>query len=193
MLTAIKIDASKIDSQERLDKINRVQEEMHTILNSSIFRDQVYKMKKHGERSKYKNYTNAQIYALLMEGSEEHSPGVDYEWDIFISGYFSWKRVIGYMVRGSKLINVNTRYFDQRSTCLVGSNITHEQGHHLGFSHDFRATKDRPFSICYQLNECYEYAYYKLFGKQVNTVRVCSRSWKSLWLKKTCRWKEIYE
>lgn len=193
MLKAIEIDASRIKYQERLDKINRTQEEMHTVLNSSIFRDQVYKMKKHGERSKFKDYSNAQIYAMLMQGAEEHKPDVDNVWNIYLSGYFSWRKVVGYMKRGVKYIFMNYQYFDKRTTCKIGSFFTHEQGHHLGFSHDFWATEERPFSICYQLNRCYEYAYYKLFGKQLNMVRVCNRSWKTLWLIPRCSWVEIYE
>jgi len=193
MLKAIVIDAKKIKSQERLDKIRTVQEEMHMVLNSSIFRDQVYKMQKHGEKSKYKDYTNAQIYAMLMEGAEEHKPDVDYIWNIWLAGYFSLKKVVGYMNIGKKWLHMNFRYFDTMSTCRVGSFFTHEQGHHLGFRHDFWRTALRPFSICYQLNKAYEYSYYKLRGKQISKVKVCYRPWKYLKLKKICTWKEIYE
>ena len=127
-----------------------------------------------------------------MNGAEVLDPVIDNEWDIFIDGYFSMKRVIGYTMRNIKTIFVNTKYFDTRHKALVGSNIVHEYGHKLGFSHDFRATADRPFSICYQLNLCYEAAYSKIYNVYPEIKTVCKRNWKFLWLKKTCYRVEVW-
>lgn len=192
MITKINIDASKIDTEERYQKIQDVALELHTVINSKIFMDQVLKMRKHGERSKYKDYSNMEIYRMIMNGAETLDPVVDNEWDIFIDDYFSWKRVIGYTMRNIKTIFVNTRYFDSRPRVLCGSNIVHEYGHKLGFSHDFRATAVRPFSICYQLNNCYEVAYRKIFNMKPIKKTVCKRSWKSLWLRRVCREIEVW-
>lgn len=192
MITKINIDASKIDTEERYQKIQDVAFEIHTVLNSTIFRDLVMKMKKHGERSKYKDYSNAEIYQILMKGAETLDPVEDYEWDIYIDDYFSLKRVIGYTKRNIKTIFVNTRFFDTRHRALCGSNIVHEQSHKLGFSHDFRSTKDRPFSVSYQLNICYEKAFSKIYNIYPEVKVICRRSWKYLWLKKICTREEIW-
>lgn len=187
MVTKINIDASKIDTDQRYEKIQDIAFEIHTVINSKIFMDQVLKMKKFGERSKYKDYTNMEIYQILMKGSETLEPVEDNEWDIYIDDYFSWKRVIGYTKKNIKTIFINTRFFDKRHRALCGSNIVHEYGHKLGFSHDFRATKDRPFSICYQLNKAYEAAYSKIYNTYPSSRFICKRSWKYLWIKKTCQ------
>jgi len=62
MITRINIDATRIDTGERKQKLERVTMEMHRILNSSLFMDKVMKMKKHGETSKWKDRTNAEVY-----------------------------------------------------------------------------------------------------------------------------------
>jgi hypothetical protein len=191
MLTKITIDASKMDTLERREKIQTVAGELHTVINSRIFMDEVMKMRTHGERSKLKDLSNREIYDLLMKGAETLDPEVDYEWDIFVDDYYTFKRVVGYTYLNKKWIYVNTKYFDTRSTKLIGSNIVHEQSHKLGFSHDFRSTKDRPFSVSYQLNLAYERAYDRIYGKEIKTKKkVCSRSWRRLWIKK-CKWIEV--
>lgn len=191
MITTVNIDASKLDTQERIDKMTQVAIEMHRVLNSKIFMDGVLRMKKHGERSKYINYSNTEIYQMIMKGAEVLDPVVDYELDIFVDDYYSFKRVIGYTYANTKTVFVNTKYFDTNSARGVGSNILHEYGHKLGFGHDFRSTSARPYSICYQLNKIYEDCHRKLYSDLVTSkVKYCYRSWKTLWLKKYCYWRE---
>lgn len=192
MLTTINIDASKIGSQERKDKLAIVAQEMHRVINSTLFRDKIMQIKKQGELSKFKNQPNSLIYKHIMSGQEVLDDELDYELDIFVNNYFSLKRVIGYTKPSIKTIFVNTRYFDKRNTRDIGSNILHEYGHKLGFKHAFRKTRNRHLSLCYQLNKAYEDCYDKLFGiPQYKTI--CYRNWKTLWIKKTCYQVEISE
>ena len=183
MITRILIDARKIDTQKRMDKINDVAVEMNTIINSKYFMDQVLKMKTHGERSKFKDLSNKEIYEKLMKGAELFKEDEDYTWNIFIDDYFSWKGVIGYTTRNTKTINVNTRFFDKRHRAQCGSNIVHEQGHKLGFSHDKSRTKARPYSVCYQLNIAYETAYSRIFNVYPEEKTFYKRSIKSFFRK----------
>ena len=132
-------------------------------LNSKVFQDKVMAMNKSGETSKFKNHFNASIYKMIMDGAETLDPVIDHELDIYIDDYFSWKPVIGYTYKSTKTIFVNTRYFDKRSTKLVGSNILHEYGHKLGFEHDFNRTARRPYSICYQLSKIYKQCHDQIF------------------------------
>lgn len=190
MITTINIDASKIKTQERKDKLAIVAQELHRVINSTLFRDKVMRIKKQGELSKFKDQPNSMIYNHIMSGKEVLDKEEDFEMDIFINDYFSLKRVIGYTKPSIKTIFVNTRYFDKRTTKLIGSNILHEYGHKLGFKHAFRKTKNRHLSLCYELNRIYEECYDTLFGiPQYKTI--CYRSWKTLWIKKTCYKVEI--
>lgn len=190
MITEINIDASRLDNNFRRDKMSQVAQEFHRVINSTIFRDQILKMKpKVGERSKYKDLSNMEIYKMIMHGKDIHETQTNHAIDIFIDDYYTWKRVIGYTnPRRDRIIRVNTKYFDHRHTMLVGSNLLHEYGHLLGFSHDFFHNDERPSSICYQLNKAYEVAYSKLFNMQLSYVKVCRRDWRFLWLRKICKW-----
>tara|TARA_R110000868_G_C10972634_1_gene770608 strand:- start:902 stop:1492 length:591 start_codon:yes stop_codon:yes gene_type:complete len=192
MITTIKLDATKMNSEDRKKKMAQVAQEMHTVINSSIFRDQILKLKPFdGERSKYKNLSNMEVYKMIIHGADIHEPQMDYELDIFVDDYYTWKKVIGYTKpRVDRIIRVNTKYFDKRHTVDIGSNILHEYGHLMGFGHDFFYNDERPSSICYQFNKAYENAYKKLFNLQTAPVRVCSRPWKYLKLRKVCRWEE---
>ena len=192
MITKIFIDASKLDTQDRIDKINDVAMEMHTVINSKYFMDQVMLMRTHGERSRFKDLSNREIYNILKAGSEEINPGEDYKWDIFIDDYYSFKSVIGYTMRNIKTIFVNTKFFDSRHRALIGSNIVHEQSHKLGFNHDFRSTLERPFSVSYQLNKAYEKSYSRIFNTYPEFKTKYKRSWKSLWFKKVSYQVEIW-
>jgi len=190
MITKILIDGTKLNSEDRRAKMSQVALEIHQVLNSTVFRDKVMKMRTQGERSEYKKASNVEIYQMLMRGAEVLNPVVDYTWNIYIDDYYSFKNVIGYTKLNTKYIYVNTKFFDGRITKLIGSNIVHEQSHKLGFSHDFRNTKDREFSVSYQLNKAYEAAYDILFGYQPTNLKTCTRSWRNLWRQK-CSWKWV--
>lgn len=189
MITQININGTQLNSEARRDKMTRVAQEMHTVINSSYFRDQILKMKPlDGERSIYRTASNMEIYKMLMDGAEVLSPVKDNVMDIYIDDYYALSSALGKTSGGSKWIYVNTRYFDGMHSKKVGSLCLHEYGHKLGFSHDFRATKDRPSSICYQLNNCYESAYDRIFGvNQPCRVKVC-KSYFFFW--KKCVWEE---
>jgi len=161
----LNINVEKLNTEDRKNKVRKTVVQMEVILNSENFRKKVIAIKsKHGETTKFKNYSNQEIYDLIMSGAEVLHPQVDNELDVTIDDYFSWKRVIGYTMGSIDTIYVNTKYFDKRETKLVGSNILHEYGHKLGFGHDFRSTSRRPFSICYLLNDIYESCHTEIFG-----------------------------
>ena len=190
MITGIKIDATRLNCSHRKMKMEQVRDELFMVINSQLFRDKIMRADFSGERSVHKTKSKIEIYKMLMKGAELYEPIADNELDIYVDDYYSLKRVIGYTTRKTKLIYVNTRYFDARSSKLVGSNILHEYGHKLGFSHDFSRTKAREKSICYQLNDIYEACYDHMFRTDtISLIKVCNRSWKRLWLFPKCEWK----
>lgn len=191
MITEIKLDANKMDVKERADKLGEVAWEMHQVLNSTLFRDTLLKtLKKDGERSKWKDATNMEIYKRLMSGADRFNETEDNVLDIFVDDYYTFKNVIGYTTLNSKYIRVNTKFFDGRSNKLVGSNLVHEYGHLVGFSHDFWDTPERPLSICYQLNKIYETCHKRLIGNNGSLVKVKVGGF---WLWSRYEWRRKYD
>jgi hypothetical protein len=180
------IDFSKMDTDKRKKKALQVQKEMELILNSTLFKDRVLLMDKRGELSDWKNANNKAIYEYLMDGSETLRPTKDGILNLSIDDYYSFKSVVGYTYENTETVYSNTKYFDSEDKTyenhhrkLTGSNFLHEYGHKKGFDHDFRSTERRDYSICYQMNEIYEYCWNRLIAPTlVKKVEVVSyRSW----------------
>lgn len=185
------MDNSRMDTKEGAQKLDEVARELHRILNSTMFRDLVFKMgPKPGERSVWRTASNKEIYDRIMSGAEETDETTDNSIDLVVDDYYSPMRVIGYMVRGKKGIFVNKKYFNTRSNKMVGSNLIHEYGHHIGFSHDFKRTPDRPTSIAYQLNKIYEQCHDRIIGNVGSLVRVKVGGW---WLWSRYEWRRVYD
>lgn len=164
----VELDGSKLNTCERRQKASDVAQEMEIIINSEVFKDKFYQelMNRNyhvGETSKWKDTHPTEIIAHFYSGWERLRPMDDYIFQIDIDDYWTFKRVIGYTKSNISTVFVNTKYFDKRSLMLCGSNICHERGHNIGFTHDFRNTKRRKDSVCYILNDVYEFTHNKLF------------------------------
>lgn len=191
MITEINMDANRMDEKEGAEKLSEVAWEMHQILNSTMFRDQVLKMgPKPGEKSKWKDASNMEIYKRIMSGADDIDETEDNKIDLVVDDYYSPMRVIGYMVPGKRPIWVNTKFFNGRSNKLVGSNLCHEYGHHVGFRHGSKRTPERKTSIAYQLNDIYEYCHHRLIGNRGSLVKVKVGGW---WLWSRYEWRRVYE
>lgn len=182
--TRIEIDGRKLNNAARITKARLVQDEMELVINSDHFKHALIKKLDRrpyhlGEKSQFKDALPEEIYLHLRRGAEVLSPKNDFIWQIEIDDYFSLKRVIGYTLQNIKTIFVNTRYYDKFGSKKIGSNICHEQGHKLGFKHDFWNTKNRGNSLCYLLNEVYEEVWEIMFGtnSERDLVKVCYRYW----------------
>lgn len=126
-----------------------------------------------GELSKWKNKSAVEIYEQFFNRYDKESD--TYHLDLEIETYYTSKRVIGYGVVGDDIIRVNTKYLssytltDEYDLRAVGSNLTHEEYHNKGMSHDSNATARRKHSVCYLSNDAYEIAYSKLFIEKIKT------------------------
>lgn len=98
--------------------------------------------------------------------------------------YWSLSGTIGYTYPDVNKIWLNNRIQSGFTPCESASNLAHEASHKIGYGHDFYATDRRPYSVPYSINA----AFNKCCNDGTEKVRVCSRSWKTLWLKKTCKW-----
>ena len=184
----INIDVSQLDTQARKDKANRAAKNFDIIVNHPRFKEEV---------SKYKTSRVIAVLPLIMvktywrkfvESDElVLNQGIDYEIDLEIRDYYSWKSVVGYMVPGKKGTYVNTKFFDTYGDKRVLSNFFHEHTHHLGFYH--RSGKHLRDSFPYFLNKVVEELYDELILRkqpepepQYRTY--CNRRWFRLWTKK---------
>lgn len=69
--------------------------------------------------------------------------------------YYKNNNVVGYRQPPAPDIYTNRKFHAGSNACARGSNITHEWSHTAGFSHAYRATKSRPFSVPYSINAAY--------------------------------------
>ena len=191
------IDGSKLNTKERQDKALLVQAEMKRVLNHENFKENLLYLLRtrnyaEGELSEWRHHSPESIYEYLMDGSEILHPEKDGVLNLWVDDYYSFKKVIGYTTRSDDYIYSNTKYLDHRSAKMVGSNYVHEWGHKKGFSHDFRSTSRRRNSLCYLLNIAYETTWDDLYTGDVvpeaDKIKVCTRTWYTLWLGKKCKW-----
>ena len=188
-LKSVKIDVTKLNTEARANKALRAGAEMLKVYRSDKFKELILLMPpeyKLGETSKFKYYTNYEIYTLLMSGQEEWNNELDYEIDLLVDDYYSMGRVVGYMNPGKPQVFVNTKFFDSFVTKKVGSNFAHEHFHTLGGRHGGSNFKK---SIAYYINYAYEAAHdHVISGESIPVIvnTYCKRVWWKLWLGKRC-------
>jgi hypothetical protein len=68
---------------------------------------------------------------------------------IRVSMYRSWKNTVGYTYPSSDTIWCNRKFHDNMDPCDAGANLFHEILHKLGYQHDVKPNKQRPFSVPY--------------------------------------------
>lgn len=189
------IDYSKLNTQVRRDKAGLITEEMEEVINNEKFKtiflhllhSSPYDEK--AELSKYKNHTPEYIYSVIMKAAEVLNPEENYIMDLKVDDYYTFKNVIGHTYKSDPYIYTNTKYFDKWNTKKIGANFFHEWGHKLGFSHAFRNTKNRKYSLCYLMGKAYQMAWNEIYDKDTahpsDKKLVCRRTW--IFFKK-CRW-----
>ena len=136
-----------------------------------------------GETSEWKNKSNKEIYDHFMSGAETLRPEKDNEADIDIDIFnpsFASRNTVGYTYKTVLKQWINRKFFWAMSIIGVEGNITHEWGHKLGFDHDYKATKRRPQSICYQLNKIIKYCHLRLIDKK-DVVQAVKKTYVPLW------------
>jgi hypothetical protein len=70
--------------------------------------------------------------------------------------YKRYSKVYGYTYPDTPRIWINKKYFDGATICNVASNLNHEISHKQGFTHSYKATRSRPYSVPYSINAAYE-------------------------------------
>lgn len=69
--------------------------------------------------------------------------------------YYQFTSTVGYRQPPNLTIYTNRRFHSGANACSRASNLTHEWTHTVGYTHSFKATPIRPFSVPYSINAAF--------------------------------------
>ena len=70
--------------------------------------------------------------------------------------YYSRKSTVGYTYPNSNRIWFNSKFHNNYSVCKSAGNLGHEVSHKLKFTHAYKRTKSRPYSVPYTINAAFK-------------------------------------
>lgn len=143
-----------------------------------------------------KEVSRQELYNLIMSGWDKFDQVTDGDIDIKTDLFYKrWSNAIGYTYPSTFKTWINTKFWtgsEKRIVALIAGNIVHEYMHNMGFDHAFDWNPTREFTVPYAI------------GRIVNRIvsgdytpgpavfkKVCSRSWRTLWSVKNCKWERI--
>jgi hypothetical protein len=178
MIDNIEINASKIKSTERLQKMQDINFELHTVLNSSIFRDQILKMKKHQDTSPYKFYSNGEIYQKIMLGYKGIGDDSN-DIYVYVTELFSLKFMKDLSKMSPRTIFLHKYFFEKNHRAKCETKVISEYCKQIGFN-----KSQGRYTIHNQIVFAYEYAYSKIFNIWPECITLEKRNWRKLWTRK---------
>ena len=137
---------------EHEDKVLEAKELIKQVIASDEFKDKVLNHTYNGKKqfADNKGLTNAEVYKKILEGSEMLTPGKNNSMDLQLEPYSDPKSiVIGYTFKTAKKIWMNTKYLSMYPAAKITTNMMHEWLHKIGFGHDAKSTKKRPYTVPY--------------------------------------------
>lgn len=141
----------------RLQRYKEAADLMVRVVNSDEFRQEVLAHKFNGAPGFASTGNSPQeVLGKLIGGSEVLSPGVDHVWSWDVVFYRANNSTVGYTYPNVTTLWVNTKFMDQYDLADIARNQVHEITHKLGFGHDFKPTKRRPYSVPYAVGSIVE-------------------------------------
>ena len=136
-------------------KIQAAERKIRALIASETFRTRVLNHTYNGKKQFLSNngLTNAQIYQKILEGAEKLSPSKNNAMDITVKLYYQNSSTVGYTTTSSKVINMNTKFFNKYTSSEVAHNMMHEWMHKLGYSHTSYYTSSRIYSVPYAIGK----------------------------------------
>lgn len=145
------INFSRKKDLEKAEKIRKLIEE---VVNDEHFRNEILKADFKDRRFIDENGVTSEItdnkiiLQKIISGKEQYTgEKEDFEWDLRITLYRSLTSEIGH--RSRETIFTKKRKFRNLSERFIASHWIHEYMHVIGFTHDYKKTKIRPYSIPY--------------------------------------------
>jgi len=137
--------------------------------------------------------SNEEIYDLIMSGWDKFHQTYDGDIDIESHLHFKrWSSAIGHTYPSTFKTWLNTKFWtgsEKDIIALIAGNIVHEYMHNLGFGHAYKWNPTRDHSVPYAIGTIIRQIIDGSFipGERNQFKKVCSRTWKTLWLIKRCR------
>lgn len=140
--------------------ISKAAEALEQVVNSSEFKQRVLDFSYNGKNEFYQNagLSNLEIYNRIQRAQEIGTFQDDYMMTLNLYRYRApfWSKVLAYHIEFESRIYLNSRYLKWASVPQLANTIMHEWLHQLGFYHDYRSTKYRPYSVPYAIGEIVE-------------------------------------
>lgn len=137
-----------------LEKAERVRKLILEVINDEHFRSEILKADFKDRRyiDENRNTTeiidNKIILQKIISGKEQYTgENEDFEWDLRITLYRSLTSEIGH--RSRETIFTKKKKFRSMSERYIASHWIHEYMHVIGFTHDYKKTSIRPYSVPY--------------------------------------------
>lgn len=195
MKTQVSISEKNLNTKYRQEKALLAAKKVFSIANSNFYENAMLNMPEKyrtNEVGHLKHVSNEELYKLFKSGKEEWNDEVDNEIDLIVDDFY--KKFFGpvaYMIPGKPTIWVNTKFFDTMPVNDVVANFIHEYWHTLGARHGGKNYKQ---SIAWYQNKIVK-EYFSQNDtndtEKIEMKKVCWRSWKTLWLRKYCKWVAI--
>jgi len=194
-INAVKVDVSGMNSFNT-GKVVKASELVLAFYKSDFFYERYFEtnllaLRGESSSSVTKKLDQFKLYEKIMSGSEEWNNIADYEIDLKVRRYYTWRGVVGYIIPMKPEIWVNGKFFDNNSVELIANNLCHEWLHTIGCRHSGTWIKE---SLPYLVNDWFEewYKHIYLTGEIITPSPVieyktiCSRIWWTLWIKSRC-------
>lgn len=141
------------------DNLEKASNIIRIIFNSQEYKEAILGHTFKGEKTFNWNegLTNLQIYEKLFAGAESLMPAVNYQMDLKVKMYYSrFVKTVGYTYPSELIVYTNWKYHGSYDECRIASNLVHEWTHKMGFGHESKSTKDRPYTVPYAHNTIIE-------------------------------------
>ncbi|HLT23246.1 MAG TPA: hypothetical protein VKZ84_07375 [Bacteriovoracaceae bacterium] len=141
-------------TKDEVQKVEKALAIIKHIINSDEFHDLVLDYTFEGEKqfNENNNYTNAEIYQLILLGAEIiGNRQANNTMDVELELYEDSSKTIGYTYPNTTRIWMNRKYFSKYTPAQVAGNLMHEWMHKLGFTHTLKWNKDRQHTVPYAI------------------------------------------
>lgn len=129
-------------TQKEIEFIRKAEVKMNEVVVGQCFQDQLAKV----PLIQTKGLTpKAVVESLIHAGIE-----------IDVTMYYTSKRVLGYTIDGVNKEWINRRYMLSWNICDLGSLLTHETSHKVGYDHSYYPNSTRKYSVPYASNTAFD-------------------------------------